>query len=39
MDDDDTTILAEIRHRLAEHGERADDFTDDDLRVALRVTS
>jgi hypothetical protein len=36
--DDDADIIAEIRDRLRAHGEPADDYTDDELRAALRVT-
>jgi hypothetical protein len=36
--DDEAAILAEIRDRLAEHGEPAEDYTDDELRAALRFT-
>jgi hypothetical protein len=36
--DDDSDVFGEIRHRLAEHGEQVDDYSEDDLRAALRVT-
>jgi hypothetical protein len=35
---DDSEVPGEIRQRLAEHGEPAYDYSDDDLRAALRVT-
>jgi hypothetical protein len=35
---DDSDVLGEIRHRVAEHGARVDDYSDDDLRAALRIT-
>lgn len=36
--EDDAQILWEIRQRMAERSEPADDMTDDQLRVALRIT-
>jgi hypothetical protein len=37
-EDDEAALLAEMRERLVARGEPAGDFTDDELRYALRVT-
>jgi hypothetical protein len=37
MDDDYAEIVSEVRRKLAEHGESADDYTDEELRTAVRV--
>jgi hypothetical protein len=39
MDDDhEAALLADMREGLAARGQPADDYTDDELRYALRVT-
>jgi hypothetical protein len=35
--DDDADSVAEIRRKLAEHGEHGDEYTDEELRFALRL--
>jgi hypothetical protein len=37
-DDDEAALLADMREDLAARGEPAEDYTDDELRYALRVT-
>jgi hypothetical protein len=37
-DDDEAAVLADMREGLVARGEPADDYTDDELRYALRVT-
>lgn len=38
MWDDDAEVIAGMRRKLAERGEPADDYTDEELRAALRFT-
>jgi hypothetical protein len=37
-DEDEAALVADVREGLAARGEPADDYTDDELRYALRVT-
>jgi hypothetical protein len=37
MEDHDVAMIAEIRQRMAERGEPADDLTDAQLHRALRI--